>query len=117
MKQQAEKKYFSGVKDAVIEYLQRYKQVVLTVILLLIVADIFFLKESSDFRIFTVLGIYIAAIFIYKLSSRFTFILSLFVLVFMYIEFLLTGTSENTEKAAVWLFFLIGTGLVQQLKE
>ena len=105
------------MRKKVLNVLQHGKQVILTTIFLGICADILFLKESSDFRIFTLLGIYIASIFIYKLSSRFTFILSLFVLVIMYIEFLLTGASENTEKAAVWLFFLIGTGLVQQLKE
>lgn len=97
--------------------LRQYKQVVLTIVFLGICADILFLKESSDFRIFALLGIYIASIVIYRLSSRFTFILSLFVLVIMYIEFLLTGTSENTEKAAVWLFFLMGTGAVQQFRE
>ena len=105
------------MRKKVLNMLQRGKQVVLTTIFLGICADILFLKESSDLRIFALLGIYIASIVFYKLSSRFTYILSLFVLVIMYIEFLLTGASENTEKAAVWLFFLMGTGLVQQLKE
>ncbi|MDP1721686.1 MAG: hypothetical protein Q8L37_00600 [Candidatus Gottesmanbacteria bacterium] len=105
------------MRKKVFNVLQQGKQVILTTIFLGICADILFLKESSDIRIFTLLGIYIASIFIYKLSGRFTFILSLFVLIIMYIEFLLSGASENTEKAAVWLFFLMGVGLVQQLKE
>ncbi|MBI3380148.1 hypothetical protein HY029_05325 [Candidatus Gottesmanbacteria bacterium] len=105
------------MRKKVLNILQQYKQVILTAIFLGICADILFLKESSDLRIFTILGIYIASISFFKLSSRFTFILCLLVLAIMYVEFLLTGPSENTEKAAVWLFFLIGTGVVQQLKE
>lgn len=105
------------MRKKIFNVLLQGKQVVLTTVFLGICTDILFLKKSSDLRIFALLGVYIASIIIYKLSSRFTFILGLLVLVIMYVEFLLTGASENTEKAAVWLFFLMGTGLVQQFKE
>lgn len=98
-------------------YLDTYKQVVLTLVFLLIATDVLFLKEHSDLRLFSILGIYIACINVYRLSGRFTFFIALLDLAMMYILFLTTGTSPSAEKAAVWLFFLLGIGMIQRLKE
>ena len=117
MKHQEKKTYLTKTKDIVLAHLHAYKQVVLTLIVLLVVADVLFLKESSDIRIFGILGIYIWGILMYKLHSNYTFFMGLLSLFLMYILFLITGTSSSTEKAAVWLFFFLGIGMIQRLKE
>lgn len=117
MKHIEKKSIFTQVKDALVVHLHVYKQVVLTLIVLLIGTDVLFLKGSSDIRIFGILGIYVSVILIYKLSSNFTFFMGLISLSLMYILFLITGTSPSTEKAAVWLFFFLGIGMIQRLKE
>lgn len=97
--------------------LRENKEVILTFILLTILADIFLMGASSDFRIFGILGLYIASILFYRLGSRLTFSFSLVLLGGMFVSFIFTGASESTEKAAVWLFFFLLTGIIQQLKE
>ena len=100
-----------------IAFLKRNKPVVLTVIFLGILADVFLISGSSDARIFGILLLYVISIRLYKLRSRITFIVSLFLLGIMFVEFLLFGSSANTEKAAVWLVFFIASGIVQQWNE
>ena len=100
-----------------ISFLKNNKPIVLTLIFLLIPIDIFFINNSSDLRIFGILALCIISILIYKLKSRLTFMLCLIILGIMYIEFLFTGTSQATEKSAVWLFLFLAVGIFQQLKE
>lgn len=107
------RKYFKSL----LLLLRKNKEVILTIILLTIPADIFLMKGSSDFRIFGILGLYIASILFYRLRSRLTFSFSLVLLGGMFVSFIFNGTSESTEKAAVWLFFFLLTGIIQQLKE
>lgn len=97
--------------------LLQYKQVVLTVFVLTVLGDIVFFKSNSDVMLFGALVFYIGCILYYALSSRATFRLSLLVVGVMSVAFMTTGTSVITERAAVWLFFLILTGLAQQIKE
>lgn len=97
--------------------LKNNKPAILSVIFLSIISDIVFIKENSDLIIFGILGLYIGAILFYKLKSRLTFILALFLLGVMYIKFIFSGTSESTEKAAVWLFFFLLIGIAQAWKE
>ncbi len=111
--QDAPNKTLLGIRSLFLQH----KQVILTTVILTVLADIVFIKESSDFRIFGLLTIYIACIFFYKLTSKFTFMSSLVILMSMYLEFIFTGTSANTEKAAVWIFFFLAVGIVQQFKE
>ncbi len=98
-------------------FLQQYQQIVLTTVFLAICADIFFLKDSGDIFIFGVLGIYIACIKIYTLTYKHTLLIGLFILTVMYLTFIVSGASPSTEKAAVWLFFFLGIGVIQQIKE
>lgn len=93
------------------------KKVILTIITLVIIADIFLIKENSDIRIFVILAVYIASILFYRLKSKFTFLLCFLILASMYVEFVVSGTSEGTEKAAVWFFFFLLIGIVQQFRE
>lgn len=98
-------------------WLKDNKPVVLSVIFLGILADPVFITGNSDIRIFGILGLYIVAVFFYKLKSRLTFLFGLALLGIMYIEFLFTGTSPATEKAAVWIYLLLAIGIVQKLRE
>lgn len=98
-------------------FLKKNKSPILTIIFLGIIADILFFGPSEDIRIFTIITLYIFSIWFYKLKSSLTFRFALFVLALMFLLLLFTSTSGNTEKAAVWLFFLIAIGIFQQLKE
>lgn len=96
---------------------QRYKIVILTVFVMLILSDIVILRESNDIRLFGLLGVYVLNIHFYKLSSRNTFFFCLFLLAVMYVEFLFQGAADSTERAAVWLFFMLLIGIVQRIRE
>lgn len=98
-------------------FLKRNKPVVLTIIFLGILADIFITSGSSDSRIFGILFFYIISVWLYKLKSRLTFTVSLLLLGIMFVEFILSGSSANTEKATVWLFFFLGIGIIQGWRE
>ena len=104
-------------KQNAVAFLKRNKTVVLTVIFLGILADILLISGSSDARIFGILFFYIVSIHIYKLKSRLTFIVSLMLLGIMFVEFILSGPSANTEKAAVWLVLFMAVGIIQQWRE
>lgn len=105
------------MKKTIHNALLLYKQVILTILVLAAFGDIVFLKTQSDFVLFGLLIVYCGCLFIYKLTSVVTFRFSLFVLTVMSLSFITTSTSVITERAAVWLFFLILTGVVQQIKE
>ena len=90
---------------------------VLTIVFIIIIINCLLIEGSSDIVFFGLLGVYIGAILFYKLRSKLTFIFCLILLIIMFIEYLLTGTSLKTEKTAVWLFLFIATGIAQQWKE
>lgn len=105
------------MKKTIYNTLLLYKQVILTILVLAVFGDIVLLKSQSDFVLFGLLIVYCGFLFIYRLSSIVTFRVSLFVLAVMSLAFITTSTSVITERAAVWLFFLILTGVIQQIKE
>lgn len=102
---------------SVLKPVRKNKSVILALLYSAVVVDIFFIKENYDLVLFGLLIIYIFSTFIFKLKSKTTFIICLFLLLIMYVYFLLTGTSNATEKAAVWLFFFLGIGIWQQWRE
>jgi len=93
------------------------KTIVLTIIVLAIIGDITFFSGNSDFRIFAVLGLYGLSVLLYKTESKFTLFLCLTILSIMYIEFVLTGTSERTEKAAVWFILFLAVYIIHKWRE
>jgi len=93
------------------------KTAVLLFIVLCVIGDIFFISGSSDIRTFGFLGLTIVSILIYKLASKLLFQFCLILLIIMFWEFIFTGTSEVTEKAAVWFFLFFATGIIRQWKE
>jgi len=106
-------KYISSL----LSVLERNKSVVLTVIVLSILTDIFFISGNSDIRTFGILGLSIVSISFYKLRSQLIFIFCLILLGIMFAAFLFSGTSIITEKVAVWFVLFFGVGIVRQWKE
>lgn len=98
-------------------FLEENKKIVLALLTVFIFVDIFFVKTNSDIVIFGILLLYGIFIKIFQIKSRRTFLLCLALLVAMFINFLFTGTSVSTEKAAVWLILFMALGIFQQWRE
>ena len=92
---------------------------------LLILTDSYFFVESSDLRIFGILFIYIIFLKIFKLKSKTTFLISLFLFVIVFIQFVFSNPSSYidgsvappAERIAVWVFMLMLIGIFQKFKE
>lgn len=106
-------KYKQFIKNK-LSYLKNYKLPVLTAIVLIVIGDIFLSNIKSDIVIFGVLGLYLFSINLYELKSKTTFLICFFVLAAFSIQFILSSTSDHTEKAAVWLFLFLLTGIIQE---
>lgn len=98
-------------------FLKENKKIVLALLAVFIFVDIFFVKTSSDMVIFGILLVYGIFVKMFQIKSRRTFLLCLALLAAMFINFLFTGTSVSTEKAAVWLVLFMVLGIFQQWRE
>jgi len=98
-------------------FLKENKKIVLVLLAVSIFVDIFFVKTSSDIVIFGILLVYGIFIKMFQIKSRRTFLLCLGLLAAMFINFLFTGTSIPTEKAAVWLVLFMALGIFQQWRD
>lgn len=98
-------------------FLKENKKIAFALLVVSIFVDIFFVKMSSDIVIFGILLLYGIFIKIFQIKSRRTFLLCLALLAAMFVNFLFTGTSVSTEKAAVWLILFMALGIFQQWKE
>lgn len=94
---------------------KKNKPIGLTVIWIAVIGDIIFGQIQSDLIFFGILGLYFIAISIYKLNSKATFLFCFFILGLLFIEFLFTGPSPSAEKASVWLFLFMATGILQEI--
>jgi len=97
--------------------IKQLKPIVLTVLFMLVLADIFLISENSDLFTFAIILVYFFFAFFYSLKSSLLFVTGIFIVFVMFILLLITGTSVSTEKAAVWLFFIILVGILQQFRE
>ena len=98
-------------------FLRNNKKIALTFVILFIFVDVFFVKASSDIVIFGILLLYGIFVKMFQMKSRRTFLLCLALLAAMFINFIFTGTSVSTEKAAVWLVLFMALGIFQQWRE
>lgn len=98
-------------------FLKENKKIALALLVVSIFVDIFFVKTSSDIVIFGILLLYGIFVKMFQIKSRRTFLLCLALLAMMFINFLFTGTSVSTEKAAVWLVLFMALGIFQQWRE
>ena len=98
-------------------WLKGRKSAGLSILVVALLTDIFYITESFDVITFGLLGFYIFGIKLYKLSSRATFLFCLVLLILTYVQFLFLGSSVTTEKSAVWfvLFFIVG--VIQRFRE
>ena len=101
----------------IIPFLRKNKRTVLTLFVVSIVAVSISKRLSSDVVIFSALLFYGVFIKIFRIESTLTFLLCLGFLVLMSIEYLFTGASISTEKAAVWFILFFGIGVIQQWRE
>ena len=97
--------------------LKENRKTAVTFVLVFIFIDTFFIKASSDIVIFGILLLYGIFVKMFQITSRRTFLLCLGLLIAMFINFLSTGTSIPTEKAAVWLVLFMALGIFQQWRE
>ena len=103
--------------EKIIPFLRENKKTVLALFVAFVVAESLSKRLSSDVVIFSALLLYGFFIKIFRIKSKFTFLLCLLLLVEMSIGYLLTGASISTEKAAVWLILFLGIGAIQQWRE
>jgi hypothetical protein len=101
----------------VVSLLQENRKILLVFVVIAIFADIFFIKRSSDLVIFGILLLYGVFAKILQIKSKSTFLLCLGLLGAMFVNFLSSGASIPTEKAAVWLFLFMALGIIQQWRE
>ena len=95
--------------------LKNHKSAALTAIILIIMGYIFSLSNTSDVITFGILGIYIFILNFYQLNAKTTFSICFFILGAFSILFIFTNASNQTEKAAVWLFLFLFIGIIQEL--
>jgi hypothetical protein len=82
-----------------------------------ILVDIFFIPGSSDVRIFSILILYWLASKVHNLNSQSTLYLVLGLLALTFIQYLASGPSEETEKAAVWFVLFLLIGIIAKWRE
>lgn len=104
------------VKKA-LDFLKENKRVVAVFLIGIIFIDSFFVKTVSDIVTFGLLLLYGMCVKTYRLKSKETFLLCLGILGAMFVNYLLSGASVPTEKAAVWLVLFMALGIYQQWRE
>lgn len=103
--------------EKIIPFLRENKKTFLTLFVVFIIAVSLSTRLSSDVIVFGSLLLYVIFIKIFRIKSKFTFLLCLGLLALMFIEYLIAGASISTEKTAVWLILFFGIGVIQQWKE
>ena len=103
------KKYAQTIKSL----LNEYKHAIITLILVAVISDIFF-GSKSDLNTFIILGSSIFFFSFYKFNSKRIFILCFIPIGIIFFTFLFSSHPLVSEKAARWLFLLMGTGILQE---
>lgn len=99
----------------IVFFLKEYKLAVITLLLVAIIADIFLIRFKSDIVAFAILGLVVFFFRFYNLRSKKIFFLCLIPTGIIFLAFLIDSQSLAIEKAAIWLFLLMGTGIVWEL--
>ncbi len=99
------------------DFIKENNKILLIILIFALLIDIFSLKRNMDFIIFGLLLFYGILVKISHVKSKFTFLLCLALLGVMFVDFIITGTSVSTEKAAVWFILFLGFGIIHQWKE
>lgn len=96
-------------------FLRKYKSVIMTLVVLGIISDIFLIRFKSDLITFAILALVFFSFKFYKITSKMTFLLGIIPTVIIFLYFLVDSESLFVEKAAIWLFLLLGLGIIQEL--
>lgn len=82
-----------------------------------ILIDFLNYQDNSDMRLFFLLTLGILVSRVLRLKSDATFKLAIFFLVLLFVFFIFSRASGITERIAVWLYFILIIGIVQQFFE
>jgi hypothetical protein len=97
--------------------IKKFKHVIICLCYFIAIIDSFFLVNSSDFRFFGTITIYVFIARSFKVDSRITFIFCLVLLFAMFLRYLFFGPDAITEELAVWLVLFFASGIFLQWKE
>jgi len=99
----------------ILPFLKEYKLVVVTLLVVGIIGDISLIQFKSDLITFAILGLVVFFFRFYKFTTKRIFVLCLIPILIMFFMFLIDSRSIVVEKASVWLFLLLGTGIMWEL--
>ena len=71
----------------------------------------------SDVPFIIVFSLYFLFLFIQKGTSKVSFVMALFLLVYMGISYIPTGAGRITERIGEWFYLFFIVGLIQYMKE
>jgi 4-hydroxybenzoate polyprenyltransferase len=98
-----------------LSFLKRYKFVVITLLVVVMIEDILFIRFKSDLITFTVLGLIVIFFKFYKWTTKRIFFLCFIPVAIMFVMFFTDSSSIVLENAAIWLYLLMGVGIVWEL--
>jgi len=107
------KKYLQRV----LPLLKEYKHAVIAIILIAMIGDIAVIGSKSDVIPFAILGLLIIFFKFYGFSSKMFFILCFIPVVIIFLGFIINPFSVMLDKASIWLFLLMGLGILLELFE
>ena len=97
-------------------FLNKYRFLILIFCGVGILFDIFFLKLTSDFLIFFLMGLWVLAVRYYKFEGRVSVGVALGFLVLCPL-LLILKKEAIAEKAAIWAYMFLVVGVIQMLIE
>lgn len=100
-----------------LNFLKKFQLILPILFLLGIILDIFYFKNNSDIRFFSLLLLWILITKIYSLKSDLTFKLCLVYLAIIFFFMLLNKNPLRIERLSVWIFLFLLVGVVQQIFE
>lgn len=109
------KKFINPIKRNI--FTEQYRLIIFIALTGFVLADIYLSPTTSDITFFSIIMLFVISAYFYKLKSKVSFAVCLVLLFLMYGSFLISGTSDITEKIAVWLFIFMLVGIIQQWLE
>src|SRR3989344_2820329 len=96
-------------------FFNKNKAAINTLILVVIIQDMLLIQYKSDLITFTILGLSIIFFKFYKFTSKTIFVLCSIPVSIIFFRFLIDPASLVIEKASIWLFLLMGTGIIWEI--
>lgn len=112
--------YFSFIKRTFLSVEKKFAKIRLflpVIFLFGLLADLFYFKVGSDFRLFPLLVLWILVLRIYRFRSDMTFKLALLFLSLLFVSFIVKRESFINERISTWIYVILVLGVVQQFLE